>query len=368
METIDSLRVEIRNVPSACKVLFFYDTECSTCRRQAPLLADLARNYHGESLTLFAIYTQGDRQAWENYVRETFSGIDNPDVTVVHLWDPEAETGYHKKYAVLSTPMLFLTDSQNKIVGRGLDADALAQMLDIRNAQVLQYNRLFDNIFSQFEPLTFASVQGLTDALHQRTAANPDLHTEMMVNLFNYLRTSETLPKQQGALYLAEQYIAADPDSWSPEFLDRIIHALAQARLNPVGSVATNLVLHDRCDRARLMFDGRHYGTLVFFHLIDCRQCQQEIQALRKLKPALLDADIQVVMVYVGEKKDRWKKFVRKEMPSRWKFYADFDRVSGMRDSYDLEYVPHLYLLDENGVIIAKDIKVSELKEILPLL
>ena len=39
-----------------------------------------------------------------------------------------------------------------------------------------------------------------------------------------------------------------------------------------------------------------------------------------------------------------------------------------MRTLYDLEYVPHLYLLDENGVIIAKDISVSELKELLPLL
>ena len=33
---------------------------------------------------------------------------------------------------------------------------------------------------------------------------------------------------------------------------------------------------------------------------------------------------------------------------------------------YDLEYVPHLYLLDEEGVIIAKDIRASELKELLP--
>jgi hypothetical protein len=39
-----------------------------------------------------------------------------------------------------------------------------------------------------------------------------------------------------------------------------------------------------------------------------------------------------------------------------------------MRQLYDLEFVPHLYLLDENGVIIAKDIQVSELKELLPML
>ena len=45
-----------------------------------------------------------------------------------------------------------------------------------------------------------------------------------------------------------------------------------------------------------------------------------------------------------------------------------FDNTSEMRTLYDLEYVPHLYLLDETGIIIAKDISVTELKELLPLL
>lgn len=368
MEDIHGIPVRVRDAATACNVLFFYDTECSTCRREAPLLADLLRNYHGETLTLFAIYTQSDRQAWEAYVQETFAGIDNPDVTIVHLWDPEAATGFHKKYAVLSTPMMFLTDSQNIIVGRGLDCEALAQMLDIRNAQNLQYKRLFDSVFDQFDPLTYQHVEGLIDAFHERTAYNPQLHSELFLQLFNYLRASDSFPKQQGALYLAEHYIAADPESWSPEFINRTIHALAQARLNPVGEPATNLVLQNKCGKPKLLFDGRHYGTLVFFHLIDCQQCQREITALKKLKPNLYDADIQVVMVYVGEDRDRWKQFVRKEGISRWKYLNDFDDVSHMRQLYDLEFVPHLYLLDENGVVIAKDIQVSELKELLPML
>ena len=368
LEDIRGIPVQVREAATACNVLFFYDTDCSTCRRESPLLADLLRNYHGETLTCFAIYTQGDRQAWEAYVQETFAGIDNPDVNIIHLWDPEAASGFHKKYAVLSTPMMFLTDSQNIIVGRGLDCEALAQMLDIRNAQSLQYKKLLDNIFDQFNSLTYQHVTGLIDAFHERTASNPPLHRDIILQLFNYLRSSDSLPKQQGALYLAEHYIAADPDSWSPEFLNRTIHALAQARLNPVGEPATNLVLQNKCGKPRLLYDGKHYGTLVFFHLIDCQQCQRELAALKKLKPQLFDADIQVVMVYVGQDRDRWKQFVRKEGLSRWKYLNDFEGVSQMRQLYDLEFVPHLYLLDENGVTIAKDIQVSELKEILPLL
>ena len=368
MEDIRGIPVQVRDAATACNVLFFYDTECSTCRREAPLLADLLRNYHGETLTLFAIYTQNDRQAWESYVQETFAGIDNPDVNVIHLWDPEAASGFHKKYAVLSTPMMFLADSQNIIVGRGLDCEALAQMLDVRNAQTLQFKQLFDNVFDQFDPLSYQHVVGLIEAFHERTAFNPQLHNELFLQLFNYLRSSDSFPKQQGALYLAEHYIAADPDSWSPEFLNRTIHALAQARLNPVGEPATNLVLKDKCGRSKRLFDGKHYGTLVFFHLIDCQQCQHEIAELKKLKLHLYDADIRVVMVYVGQEQEKWKQYVRKHGLNRWTYLNDFEGESQMRKLYDLEFVPHLYLLDENGVIIAKDIQASELKELLPLL
>lgn len=368
MEDIRGIPVQVRNAASDVNVLFFYDTECSTCRREAPLLADLLLNYHGDQLTLFAIYTQADRQAWEAYVKETFQDINNPDVNIVHLWDPEAATGFHKKYGVLSTPMLFLTDSQNTIIGRGLDCDALARMLDIRNAETLQYKRLFDSVFSQFNPLSYQNVVGIIDAFHDRTLFNPSLHTELFLQLFNYLRTSDSFPQQQGAIYLAEKYIAAEPDAWSPEFLEKTIHALARAKLNPVGKKATNLQLQNKRGKTKPLYDSRHYGTLVFFHLVDCEQCQQELAALKRLRPALYDADIQVVLVYVGTEQDRWRQFVRKEGLSRWNYLNDFDGTSEMRQLYDLEYVPHLYLLDKSGVIIAKDIKVSELKELLPYL
>ena len=366
MEDIHGIPVDIRATPASMKVLFFYDTECSTCRREAPLLADLARHYEGESLTIFAIYTQSDRQAWEEYVAGTFSEIDNPDVAVVHLWDPEAATGFHKKYAVLSTPMMFLTDSQNIITGRGLDCQALAQMLVIENTQVLRYKQLFDDAFGQFKPLTFQNVQGLTDAFHDRLKLNRRLHAELMINLFNYLRTSDEFPKQQGALYLAENYIVSDPESWSPEFLNSTVHALAMSRLNPVGGPATNLTLQNKRGKEVPMINGRHYYTLRFFHLMDCARCQDEIAALKKLKPAFYDADIQVVMVYVGTEQEKWRKFVSKDCLSRWKYLNDFKGTSRMRELYDLEYVPHLYLVDQWGNVVAKDISVQELKELIP--
>lgn len=369
MEDMAGMPINVRASEAAGKILFFYDTECSSCRKEAPLLAALLREYQGDPLIFYAIYTQRDRNAWESYVAETFGEIENAAVTLVHLWDPEAASAYHKKYAVLSTPMLFLLDSQNIIRGRGLDCEALAGMLQLESARVLQYRQLFDNVFDAFNPLDVEDVEGLVDAFDKRTAGDRDLHAELLLNLFNYLRTSDSFAKQQGALYLAENYIVADPDTWAPEFVDRIVLALAQARLNPVGSKATQLQLQNKRGRIKALYkEQQHWYTILFFHLIDCQQCQQEIAELKKLRSEFYDADIQVVLVYVGEDRDKWKHFVCRERPSRWRFLNDFKHTSDMRTHYDLDYVPHLYLLDENGIIIAKDIRVFELKELLPTL
>ncbi len=368
MQSIDSIPVEIRNLTTPLKVLFFYDTECSTCRKETPLLADLARNYHGTPLSLVAIYTQGDRTAWEAYVQEWFSGIDNPDVQLIHLWDPEAETGFHKKYAVLSTPMLFLLDEQNVIMGRGLDSEALTQMLGMENALVMQYKNLFDHVFGAFYPLTIENVEGIADALADRTKEDRKLYAEVMFNLYNYLRNSDNFAQQQGALYVAEKYIVTEPDEWSPEFLERTVYALAQARLNPAGQKATQLFLQKKCGKTVPMYNNKHWYTLVLFHLIDCHECQKEIAELQRLNPELYDLDIQVVLVYVGKDQENWKKFVRRQQPSRWTFLNDFKDQSNMRMLYDLDYVPHLYLLDRNGTVVAKDIRASELKDLLKLL
>ena len=367
MEDSTGTPVNVRAVPASYKVLFFYDTECSTCRKQAPLLADLLRQYQGEPLTLFAIYTQSDRPAWEAYCREVFSGIDNPAVTVVHLWDPEAASGYHKKYGVLSTPMMLLLDGQNTIIGRGLDTQALAGMLGVEKAHALQYQQLFDNVFSVFKPLSVDNVEGVIDAFAERTAGNPSLFTEVFFHLFNYLRTSEEFPKQQGVLYLAEKYIVGEPERWSDEFVDRTVNALARARLNPAGAHATDLKLRNKRDKLVYLLDGKNLYTLVFFHLIDCRQCREELQVLKSLAAELREAGVKVKLVYAGRERDSWRKFIR-SVPCRWLCLQDFRDESDMRTLYDLEYVPHLYLLDEDGTIIAKDIRAIELKELLPYL
>ena len=47
------------------KLLFFYDTQCSTCHRYSEEIARMARNYSGGRLSIFAVNTGNDRAMCE---------------------------------------------------------------------------------------------------------------------------------------------------------------------------------------------------------------------------------------------------------------------------------------------------------------
>lgn len=367
MEGIDSLWLSMRNVSAPYKLLYFYEPQCATCRKETPALVDFAKSYKGRHIAIFAVYTQADRESWVRYVEEHFAGIDNPDVTVFHLWDPEFESDFQRKYAVLTTPAMFLLDDQNLIKGRKLNVEALSGMLDLGKSEIAQYRILFDRIFDSLRPLDLQDASVVAGALARKCGSDSALFRSTMYNLYQYFRNSEEYELQQGAFTVAEKYIAGSPEYWSAEYLREVIHQLEMEKLNPVGAYAPDVVLKDRRGRSRCLLDCSLEKHLIFFHLVDCEECASEIAQLRAICGRLEDADVSVTLVYVGKDYEKWRAFIRKN-PCNWRYLWDPDGSSGMRDLYDLEYAPHAYLLDGSDRIIGKNFKVKDFKNILGIL
>lgn len=117
--------VPAKGVPS---VLYFYDTSCSKCKATSIMLPQVLDNV-SFPLTMFMIYTGQDGDEWAEF-RAAFS-VANPNVKLVHAWDPEIESDYQKQYGVLTTPRMFLVGADGVIEGRRLEVEALAQLLGI---------------------------------------------------------------------------------------------------------------------------------------------------------------------------------------------------------------------------------------------
>lgn len=365
LKDADGQTVSFRNIDSPFKVLYFYEPGCSTCARYTAGLKQFLSIYDGEPLCLVAVNTANDLGAWDGYIKAHFDSIANPKVRVVNLWDPDAESLMHKKYGIFTTPMMYLMDNQNIIIGRKINAKNLSQLMRIKNKDVKDYFELYDKIFSNLEPVMTEDVDYLAKDLYKKVDGDTTLYREVFYNLFNYLRAGRQYALQQGALNVARDYIIGEPWYWSEEFIDRISYAMEKEKLNPVFSQAKNLLLHNSKGKLSTLYDecGPEL-TLVFFHLVSCEECEAMTEELLKIKSLLNSYSIRVVAVYTGKDEKLWKEYVKKG-PKNWRYLWDKNGESEMHRLYDLEYVPHLYLLDYNKTIIAKDIDAGALKELL---
>ena len=123
----DSVSVHFGGRSERYRILLFYDTDCSRCRAETIFLKSLLRD-KDYPVDLYAVNTGQDREAWQRWIAGRFD-IDAPDTRVFNLWDPSVSSDYQRKYGVLQTPRMFLVNPRGTIVGRGMDTDALGQLV-----------------------------------------------------------------------------------------------------------------------------------------------------------------------------------------------------------------------------------------------
>ena len=137
-------------------VLYFYDSSCATCKVQSILLRNLFQD-EDFPVDFIAVYASGDEDSWKRYVDEQLS-FNTSKTEVRHFWDPEISSDFQRKYGVIQTPRMFLIAPDGTVVGRGLDAQALSQMLHaILDDVELEYGSddsiaLYDGIFGNSVP------------------------------------------------------------------------------------------------------------------------------------------------------------------------------------------------------------------------
>ena len=206
-------------VPGRFRVLYFYDTDCYKCRMQTILLRNIleTKDFPVEFL---GIYTGDNRQAWEKYIAEQWD-VDTASAKVTHLWDPEIDSDFQRKYGILQTPRLFLIAPDGTIIGRGLDAVALARMLHgIFDEVKLDYGgkesvELFDGIFADPSP-SRSEVKDVADHIAASTLPKGDtlMFRQMTGDLLYYLSTHSGEGFKEGLADLIEGYVLSRPDVW----------------------------------------------------------------------------------------------------------------------------------------------------------
>lgn len=98
--------------------------------------------------------------------------------------------------------------------------------------------------------------------------------------------------------------------------------------------------------------EGKKY-VLIDFWASWCNPCRKEIPNLKKLYAKYADKGFQIVSVSIDKKEVDWTKALKEEQ-LQWPNFLD---TEGIADLYKVKFVPTMYLIDEQGVMVGENLR-----------
>ena len=355
------------------KVLYFYDTDCAKCKVQTILLRNQldTRNY---PLDFYAVYVGDNRSSWEKYAADHLN-VSATATRTKHLWDAALSSDFQRKYGVLQSPGLFLVNPSDVIVGRGLDTEALTQMLeDALGEKALVYGtemseKLFDSILGDSHGIpTVADVMSVADHIASSTMAKADivLYRQMTGDLMYYLASRSGEGYKEGLNYLIDKYILSRPKIWRTP--DDSLKVIGMARVlddllskgepgsdMPALEVKGKLQTWKKSRVIEKRLDKLGYeANIVIFYTDGCSNCAAQKNAAKEL---------------LSHAKDRkLPAHKRKSLKKTSVFLVNIDEIltenpelaGQLFDAFDMSVLPFLVQSDSSGKIVRRYFSLLE--------
>ena len=364
MESLDGKSVDLFEAGEAgrgFRVLYFYDADCAKCRIETILLSNVLET-EDFPVEVYAIYVGDDRQEWQDYVAGRLSQ-EGGKAVLTHLWDPAMDSDYQRKYGVLQTPRLFLIAPDGTIVGRGLDAQTLAQMLHgIFDPVELEYGgkeseTLFDGIFGSEDSPSAEEVTGISDYIATTTLAKGDtvMFRQLTGDLLYYLAGRSGEGVKEGMKSLIESRILDNTKVWRTQ--DDSLKIIGFARVmddllskSEPGSAIVDVKVPGELrtwkktksvDISLRKLKGDR--NIIIFYTEGCNICDAEKAAADAVLSAGSSKDKALA------KAARRTKVLTVNMDRIMAEYPDL--AARLFDSFDLSSLPYMIQTDRKGVV-----------------
>ena len=358
----DSVQLFGQDEQAGCfRVLYFYDTDCSKCRMQTILLRNILET-EDFPVEFYAIYTGDNRTQWDEYVAGQWN-VNPVSAKVTHLWDPEIDSDFQRKYGVIQAPRMFLVAPDGTILGRGLDAVALAQMLHgIFDEVQLEYGSkesagLFDGIFAGSDP-SKDDVKAIADHIAATTLPKGDtvMFRQMTGDLLYYLSTRSGEGFKEGLADLVKEHILSLPKIWRTaddslkvvgfagimnDLLSKSVPGSRITNLKVPGTLITSKGEKQTSRRLSRLGGNRN---IIIFYTEGCHICDSQKAAARELvamkdgsQDSKLSRKTRIFLVNVDD-------------PLR----TDPALATRLFDTFDLSSLPFLLETDRHGTILRR--------------
>jgi peroxiredoxin len=119
----DGSRLNLHSVKADFTILYFWDSDCSHCKRQTPVLRELHNKLNPKGVEVFAVNTEPDRDKWLEYVEQN-------GLHWINVNDPANRSGFREKYDIWSTPLLFVLDSDKRILAKKINIEQAEDLIN----------------------------------------------------------------------------------------------------------------------------------------------------------------------------------------------------------------------------------------------
>ena len=332
-------------------VLFFYDAGCAKCKVESIMLGNMLET-EDFPIDFYAVYASDNREAWESYITERLS-FDTEETKVVHLWDPKLDSDFQRKYGVIQTPRMFLIRPDGRIIGRGLDTQALSMMLHgIFDEVKLDYGEeestaLFEGIFKGDVAPSKEDIVQIADYINASTLGKGDtvMFRQLSGDLLYYLASQKGEGFREGLAYLIDNHILTRNDVWRTKddslkvigfakVMDDLLSKAKPGTMIPDLKLSGELISGKGSKvverRLRKLKSDRN---IIIFYTVGCNVCDAEKAAARSL--AATGKKVKVLLVNIDE------------------IIADDPSLANrIFDRFDLSSLPFIIETDRKGKIL----------------
>lgn len=241
--------------------------------------------------------------------------------------------------------------------------------IDLKDDRMLRTPILHNKVEQYMERLVPKHPDSINIALDyviDRSRGSEDVFQYLVVNQLNKYAGSKIMGMDGVYVHLVEKYYMAGEAWWADEETVKKMEERALA-LSPnlVGRPAPNFRVQDSNGNYRDLYGIEAEFTLLYFWDYDCGHCKKITPRLAEAYKRYKDHDVALFAVSINGDVEVWKKKIQEYGLQEGINVQDHYRRSGFDKMYDIRSTPRLFILDENKKIIAKQISVSQMEEIL---
>lgn len=221
----------------------------------------------------------------------------------------------------------------------------------------------FLNLATQVEPLY--SQKGI-ESMFKRAHKEANMLPFFWKTVRHYWNNPNS-PMQNEAMHLLACQAIKGVNKVDEAVQIQATYDFTQLSKNQIGKRATDIQLTYPSGKVGRLYDIAAEHTILYFYNPTCESCQEKKEQLIHAtitNQLLTNKELKIVAIYPDENIEEWHSHLV-EMPKEWVHASDPQQIINKKQTYYLQAIPTLYLLDKEKKVVLKDGTVEEIEALL---